>query len=81
MIAMVAAVVCPATAIAASAGETSKLYRNPPATGMKVHVATFDAAESGNCNRDNCATVAGLIRKQSGVTVRYWCDKGRVRLA
>lgn len=77
--AMAATVICPATMAAAPVGETYTLYRNSPLTGVKVHVATFDAAESGNYNRDNCATVAGLIKKQPGVTARYWCEKGRVR--
>ncbi len=79
MIAMTAVVLCPAAARAAPAGDTYTLYRNSPLTGMKVHVATFDAAESGNYNRDNCGIVAGLIKKQPGVTARYWCEKGRVR--
>lgn len=78
MVAAAVAVACPA-AVAAPAGDTYTLYRNSPLTGMKVHVATFDAAESGNYNRDNCATVAGLIKKQPGVTAKYWCEKGRVR--
>lgn len=45
---------------------------------MRIHVATFDVAEStGRYNQENCQTAAALFVNQPGVTVRYWCEKGR----
>lgn len=80
----------PSTAIAAlsllaasqaSAAETTyTLYRNSPLNGaMRIHVATFDAAEGGNYNRDNCATAADLFQRQAGVSARFWCEAGRFK--
>lgn len=63
-----------------SLAETSvfTLYRGslvPDSRG--VHVATFDAEQSGNYNFDNCQIAAELFQGQTGVTVRYWCEQGR----
>ncbi len=47
---------------------------------MRIHIATFDAAESSpSYNQENCAITAGLFAQQLGVTVRYWCEKGTFR--
>ena len=44
---------------------------------MRIHVASFDAANSGvGFNQENCLIAAGLFAAQPGVTVRYWCEKG-----
>jgi hypothetical protein len=59
------------------------LYRSSPTVGSisgedaRIHVATFDAAEDKNYNRDNCETARDLFASQPGVTVRYWCERGR----
>jgi hypothetical protein len=42
-------------------------------------VATFDATESDHYNGDNCRIASELFANQRGVTVRYWCEKGRYR--
>ena len=56
------------------------LYRGSAAdTRLRVHVATFDAADGDEYNRDNCRIAADLFAKQPGVVVRYWCEKGRFR--
>lgn len=56
------------------------LYRNSPAdAGMRVHIATFDAKDGDAYNRENCELAAKLFRSQPGVTVRFWCEKGRYR--
>ena len=58
------------------------LYRSSSATGMRdarMHIATFDAAESVEYNRGNCLIAAQLFQKQPGVIVRYWCEAGRYR--
>jgi hypothetical protein len=56
------------------------LYRDSAADPrLRVHVATFDAADGDAYNRDNCRTAADLVAGQPGVTVRYWCEKGRFR--
>jgi hypothetical protein len=56
------------------------LYRDtPPVSGlpqMRVHVATFDAADGENYNRVNCDIARQLFMNQ-GVAVRYWCERGR----
>jgi hypothetical protein len=44
---------------------------------VRSHVATFDADESEAYNRENCETASKLFQSQPGVTVRYWCEKGR----
>jgi hypothetical protein len=61
------------------------LYRTSPTIPQelhgekaRIHVATFDAAESGEYNRVNCEIAGGLFASQ-GVSVRYWCEKGRYR--
>ncbi|CAM3534802.1 hypothetical protein THPR109532_14530 [Thalassospira profundimaris] len=44
---------------------------------MRIHMATFDAAEnSATYNQENCQIAADLFSQQDGVTVRYWCEKG-----
>jgi hypothetical protein len=69
--------------------ETSTLYRNSPYGVLRVHVATFDADDSGGgYNRDNCemaariynANVAALRRangKAGDSDVGFWCEPGR----
>jgi hypothetical protein len=56
------------------------LYRTSVAdASMRIHVATFDADEGENYNRDNCQTAARIFAAQPRVTVRYFCEKGRYR--
>ncbi|MDK9721247.1 MAG: hypothetical protein OEL53_08700 [Rhodospirillales bacterium] len=57
------------------------LYRTSPLDpNMRIHMATFDADESSpTYNQENCQLAADLFTKQPGVTVRYWCEKGRYR--
>jgi hypothetical protein len=61
------------------------LYRSSPiigsisGEGARVHVSTFDAAAGEDYNRENCQNAATLFASQPGVTVRYWCEKGRYR--
>lgn len=59
---------------------TYTLYRNSVVDpAMRIHVATFDAAEKEAYNIDNCDTAKGLFQRQSGVSVRFWCEKGRYK--
>jgi hypothetical protein len=44
---------------------------------MRNHVATFDAAEDKDYNRNNCEIARDLFASQPGVQVRYWCERGR----
>ena len=60
------------------------LYRNSPTVvgtisgvDARIRVATFDAAESTDYNRKNCELARDLFADQSGVTVRYWCERGK----
>jgi hypothetical protein len=42
---------------------------------MRIHIATFDAADSGEgYNLQNCNIAADLFQNQPGVNVRYWCE-------
>ena len=61
-----------------SKGVIYTLYRNSPAfTEMRNHVATFDAAEDKDYNRNNCEIARDLFASQPGSKVRYWCERGR----
>ena len=52
------------------------LLRSSPANPqMRIHVATFDAAEGGDYNARNCAIAVNLFVDQPGVTVDYWCER------
>lgn len=55
------------------------LYRGSIVGDMRIHLATFDADEGRNYNQNNCQLAADLFQQQPGVTVRYWCEKGRFR--
>lgn len=59
---------------------TYTLYRNSVGFGTeRVHVATFDALDGADYNRDNCNIASRLFAAQPFVQVRYWCEKGRYR--
>ena len=54
------------------------LYRTSAVAGggaWRLHVATFDATDGANYNRDNCTTAKALFQGQPGVTVTYWCER------
>lgn len=56
---------------------TYTLYRNSTTDeNMRIHVATFDAAEGNDYNSGNCDIAKNLFASQDGVKVRYWCEKG-----
>lgn len=46
---------------------------------MRIHVATFNAADGDAYNRENCQIAAELFAGQPMVTSRYWCEKGFYR--
>jgi hypothetical protein len=43
---------------------------------LRIHVATFDVKESAQYNNENCKIASELFEKQTGVRVKYWCEKG-----
>ena len=54
------------------------LYRNSVLdASMRMHVATFDTDQGGSYNQENCWMAQKLFQGQSGVTVTFWCEKGR----
>lgn len=56
------------------------LYRSSPLDlSARIHLATFDASDRNPYNQQNCEITKELFAKQSGVNVRYWCEKGRYR--
>jgi len=65
-------------------GGVYTLYRSSPAAGLgesaRIHVATFDAADSEDYNRENCRLAQDLFQQQPGVKVRYWCERGRFKV-
>lgn len=66
-------------ASAASEARVFTLYRSSVVDPlMKIHVATFDADEAAEYNHENCWLAADLFAKQPGVSVRYWCEPGRI---
>jgi hypothetical protein len=74
----VALALLPACDDSKSKGVVYTLYRNSPAfADMRIHVATFDAAEDKDYNRDNCEIARDLFASQPGVTFKYWCERGR----
>lgn len=60
-------------------GKIYTLYRSSLVGGdMRVHVGTFDAEyEDETYNRENCFLAAALFQQQPGVTVKYWCERGK----
>ena len=76
-------VVLLAGALAAAGGaaaSTFTLYRNSPLdSSMRLHVATFDAADGEPYNRENCNLAAYVFSRQAGVNTRFWCEAGRFR--
>ncbi len=68
------------TAAGGAAASTFTLYRNSPIDpSMRLHVATFDAADGEQYNRENCNLAADLFSRQAGVKTRFWCETGRFR--
>lgn len=60
-------------------GDTYTLYRNSVGNPqMRLHIASFDAAEGGvaGYNNENCNLAASLFQAQPGVKTRFWCEKG-----
>ena len=55
------------------------LYRGSVTGPMRIHVATFDSADGEDYNRENCDIARSWLQAQPGVTVKYWCEKGRYR--
>jgi len=61
-------------------GSMYTLYRRSVLDArQRLHVATFDAAESEQYNQENCSVVLEQMQRRPGVTVQYWCEKGRFR--
>lgn len=61
-------------------GDVFTLYRTSVTDeNLRIHVATFDSADGEDYNRENCNIALSLFQSQPGVTVKYWCEKGRYR--
>ena len=75
-----AALLALAVSQAGAAETVYTLYRNSwMNSSLRIHVASFDTADGGDYNRDNCATAADLFQRQAGVKTRFWCEPGRFR--
>jgi hypothetical protein len=60
--------------------ETYTLYRDSPVEpGLRLHVATFDANDRDDYNRDMCETVREFFTERPFMGARYWCEAGRYR--
>jgi len=71
---------CLVSGCGTSEGEVFVLYRNSKlGDDMRIHVATFDAADGEAYNRGNCDQARILFQEQPMVKVKYWCEKGRFR--
>jgi len=61
-------------------GSTYTLYRNSILDPkMRIHVASFDTAQSSDYNHENCQLAADLFVAQPNVKTRFWCEKGPFR--
>jgi hypothetical protein len=65
----------------ASNDDVYTLYRDSAVRNSqtRIHIATFDSADGEDYNKTNCFIAADLFQKQPGVSVRYWCEKGRYK--
>jgi len=60
-----------------SDNETFTLYRNSITDeNMRVHVATFDAADGEIYNKGNCEQAQLLFQAQPDIKTKFWCEKG-----
>jgi hypothetical protein len=71
-----------------SQSQTVTLYRNSPFDhSLRVHWATFDAADKGNYNLNNCLMAARVLNanvtasarsegKQRDLAAGFWCETG-----
>jgi hypothetical protein len=58
-------------------GDSFTLYRNSVTNeNMRIHVASFDAADGEAYNRGNCEQAQVLFQAQQSVKVKFWCEKG-----
>lgn len=55
---------------------TYNLYRNSPVISeSEVLIASFNAKERAEYNRDNCEIARDLFQSQQGIVTRFWCNK------
>lgn len=60
-----------------SDSDTFTLYRNSVTNeNMRIHVASFNAADGEAYNRGNCEQAQLLFQAQPGVKTKFWCEKG-----
>jgi hypothetical protein len=60
-----------------SGGDNFTLYRNSVIDeNMRIHVASFNAADGEAYNRENCEQAQLLFQAQPGVKTKFWCEKG-----
>ncbi len=63
-----------------SQSDTYTLYRNSITDeNMRIHVATFNASDTGNYNQENCQIAQELFQKQDGIKTKFWCEKGEFK--
>lgn len=68
--------------VSCSEADVYTLYRSgvgSEAEHLRIHVATFDTGNGERYNSENCGIARDLFQSQEGVTVRYWCEKGRFK--
>ncbi|HEV7344289.1 MAG TPA: hypothetical protein VGN60_01465 [Devosia sp.] len=67
-----------ALAACSDQGGTYTLYRNSALDpSMRIHVASFDSGDGAEYNQENCQVAADLFGGQTGISTRFWCEKGR----
>jgi hypothetical protein len=73
----------PLTALSAgwSDSSTYTLYRDTLVENVtpRIHVATFDAGDNEQYNRENCEQARKLFQAQPSVQTKFWCEKGRFK--
>lgn len=67
-------------AVAEPGSANYTLYRDSLTDrSMRIHIASFDAAEGKAYNRENCELAQQLFRAQSSVKTKFWCEPGAYR--
>lgn len=74
-------VLAPLLLVACGNSEPYTLYRGSPIIeNARIHIATFDANDGDKAyNMGNCQIGQELFQNQPGVTVKYWCEKGKFK--
>jgi hypothetical protein len=57
----------------------SPMFKGRPDMSQRIYVASFDAADGEEFNRENCQVAAQLLTEHNSAPFppRFWCERGR----